>query len=375
MLANKRTTGKRTKERVISYELVRLIATILVVIGHSNYLGRTIKYGGVDYTSFPAADVLSNLFFYRIEQYLITFIYQFHMPLFFILSGAVFALSPVVSFKTLVKKKAKRLILPYFVYGLGFMFPIKYASGFYSTKGVIKAMLSFFYTTEDSGHLWFLPALFFCFIIFRVLQIVFEKAKINSITLILIVAVFLYLVSTFIPTEILSIKSTTANLIWFVLGFCFENYRLLLNNYSKKQFAAICLSSVFLSVAIFVLPIFISFSLPEEIIIIALCFSVYIVSEFISREYKTVYDNKAFKLIARNLFYIYLFHDPLEYVVLKLFFSYDILIYPLFQFLYYICRIVVVIVVSIALGELIRKIKCIPSIYSKSNRWRNSKNV
>ena len=107
MLANKRTTGKRTKERVISYVLVRLIATILVVIGHSNYLGRTIKDGGVDYTSFPAADVLSNLFFYRIEQYLITFIYQFHMPLFFILSGAVFALSPVVSFKTLVKKKPK----------------------------------------------------------------------------------------------------------------------------------------------------------------------------------------------------------------------------------------------------------------------------
>lgn len=63
MLANKRITGKGTKDRVVSCELVRLLATILVVIGHSNYLSMTIKYGGVDYTSFPAADVLSNLFF------------------------------------------------------------------------------------------------------------------------------------------------------------------------------------------------------------------------------------------------------------------------------------------------------------------------
>lgn len=375
MLSSGRKEGRRTNDRVVSYELVRLFATILVVIGHSNYLAISTKYGGVDYTSFPTTDVLSNLLFYKTEQYLVAFIYQFHMPLFFILSGAVFALSPIVSFKTLVKKKAKRLILPYFVYGFAFMFPIKYASGFYSPKGLIKAMLSFFYTTEDSGHLWFLPALFFCFIIFRLLQIVFEKAKIYSITLICIISVFLYCLSISISTDFLSIKNTAANLIWFVLGFCFENYRMVLNNYSKKQLSAICLSLVFISVAIFILPVFISFSPSKEIKIFVLCFSVYVVSELISRAYITIYDNKVFNLIARNLFYIYLFHDPLEYVVLKIFFSSEILIDPLFQLLYYLCRLVVIIVVSIALGEFIRRIKNIPSIYNKSNRWRNSKNV
>ena len=58
------------------------------------------------------------------DKRLTIFIYSFHMPLFFMLSGAVFASSPVVSFKTLVKKKTKRLILPYFVYGFAFMFLI-----------------------------------------------------------------------------------------------------------------------------------------------------------------------------------------------------------------------------------------------------------
>lgn len=350
-------SGERKNGRIVSYEYVRLFATILVVIGHSNYLTITTKYGGVDYTSFPVSDVLSNLLFYKIEQYLVTFIYQFHMPLFFMLSGAVFASSPVVSFKTLVKKKTKRLILPYFVYGFAFMFPIKYVSDFYSPKGLMKAMSSFFYTTEDSGHLWFLPTLFFCFIIFRVLQIVCKKAKINSIILICIVSIFLHCLSSFIPTEIFSLKNTAANLIWFVLGFCFDDYRRVFDNFSKKQMAAIYFTSFFLSISIFILPLFTSFSLLKEIKIVFLCFSVYIVSVLISKCNNTICDNKVFKLITRNLFYIYLFHDPFEYVVLKLFFSSDILINPLFQILYYLCRLVIIIVFSIVLGELLRKIK------------------
>lgn len=99
------------------------------------------------------------------------------MPLFFMLSGAVFASSPVVSFKTLVKKKTKRLILPYFVYGFAFMFPIKYVSDFYSPKGLMKAMSSFFYTTEDSGHLWFLPHYFSVLSFFGYCKLFVKKRK------------------------------------------------------------------------------------------------------------------------------------------------------------------------------------------------------
>lgn len=39
-------SGERKNGRIVSYEYVRLFATILVVIGHSNYLTITTKYGG-----------------------------------------------------------------------------------------------------------------------------------------------------------------------------------------------------------------------------------------------------------------------------------------------------------------------------------------
>ena len=99
------------KKRVDEYDLLRVIATVLVVIGHSCYL----IMGGVRYE--VQTDVSwvydSNLF--RIVRFICGWAYGFHMPLFFLLSGAVYHLKEEIRLKSLVCNKLKRLILPYYL--------------------------------------------------------------------------------------------------------------------------------------------------------------------------------------------------------------------------------------------------------------------
>ena len=76
------------KNRIYEYDCIRFLAIISVVIGHSCYVS-------IGYTAYPPPDntapLYTNLFFSILRQ-MSGFVYTFHMPLFFILSGAVFAL-------------------------------------------------------------------------------------------------------------------------------------------------------------------------------------------------------------------------------------------------------------------------------------------
>lgn len=73
-------------------------------------------------------------------RYLSGWVYGFHMPLFFMLSGAVLALKPIGAFDQVVRSKIKRLLVPYFVYSWCFMLPIKYWGNFYDTESLKIAM-------------------------------------------------------------------------------------------------------------------------------------------------------------------------------------------------------------------------------------------
>lgn len=90
--------------------------------------------------------------------YIATWIYTFAMPLFFFLSGLVFSLHP---FKTFFKKKFQRLVIPYFVLGLGIyaFFACIYA---YEKRGPGDYWQMFVNLIEQKAFwtIWFLAALF-----------------------------------------------------------------------------------------------------------------------------------------------------------------------------------------------------------------------
>ena len=120
LAANSPHEAVNKSNKVSEYEWVRIIATLFVVIGHSAYLKITTTYGGVDYI-LPAnvdAEYYSQLM--KAFRILAGWVYGFHMPLFFALSGAVLHLKPLPQFDDFVKNKFIRLIVPYFIYGYCF---------------------------------------------------------------------------------------------------------------------------------------------------------------------------------------------------------------------------------------------------------------
>ena len=103
------------RKRVSVYDWLRIIATIFVVIGHSTYLNIQTTYGGVNYTLPDDLNSVYNTPVLEWLRYLSGWVYGFHMPLFFMLSGATLALKPIAQFDVVVKNKVKRLLVPYYV--------------------------------------------------------------------------------------------------------------------------------------------------------------------------------------------------------------------------------------------------------------------
>ena len=340
------TNTPSSNNRVSVYEWMRIIGTIFVVIGHSGYLYISTKFGGINY-ALPAQ--LSQQPFYRIIENLVVYVYGFHMPLFFFLSGAVLHLKPLKSFKKFVSGKAKRLLIPYVLVGLLFMFPIKYLTGFYKGKEIINAISYFFVSTYESGHLWFLPALFICMTVFAVMIKILQRFKwYNEYVLLFISFVLQYGNELIISTEFLGINKVFSYIFWFALGYYFETIR------KKPSF----IQALFLSISYIILTYMDQkcLILPIQIRIVFNCVGIYFVSELLSMIFYKLEETKGYKVFVRNLFNIYLFHDPLEYIILKMFMEHNWLNNTLGCYIYHFCRIVVVIIVSILLGEIISAI-------------------
>lgn len=333
-------------KKVSVYEWMRIIGTIFVVIGHSAYINISSEFGGINYV---LPEQLNQQTFYHAINNFISYSSSFHMPLFFFLSGAVLHLKPLKSFKEFVSGKAKRLLIPYVFVGLLFMLPIKYLTGFYEGKEIIYAIFHFFVSTYESGHLWFLPALFLCMVIFVIMIKVSTKFNCYNEHLLLLISLILqYASRSFISTEILGIKKALSYISWFALGYWFETIR-------KKPLLKQDVISIICYIALICIDTKSKF-LPYEIETLLNCIGIYFVSELLSRSFSTIGESKMYIVFVRNLFNIYLFHDPLEYIILKLFMGNNWLTNTLGCYIYMFCRFVVVIIISILIGELIRLI-------------------
>lgn len=118
------------------YDLLRIFAILFVVIGHSTYIAIAGEHGAINYQLPQNLSPEYNNWIFGVTRFLVGWVYGFHMPLFFILSGAVFGISSNYSFDTLFVKKVKRLVIPHFLYCLGFMIPVKWLANFYDNSTV-----------------------------------------------------------------------------------------------------------------------------------------------------------------------------------------------------------------------------------------------
>ena len=139
------------------------------------------------------------------------FVFSYHVPLFFFISGAVESLNTQERIGQYILKKTKSLLLPFYL----FVFLSAFFGGFQDAlwKAVLKgAVRNQFY----AGSLWFLTCLFAVEVIFALLR------KLKHAPLILTASVLMYYFAVVYwkpPRAFYNIDSALNYLIYFVIGY------------------------------------------------------------------------------------------------------------------------------------------------------------
>lgn len=212
-------TYQKQNERIYWVDALRFIAMFLVYIGH---LG-------------PAAGRIYG------------FVYLFHVPLFFFISGLFYKQSARLS--ETIKTSFIKLIVPYFYYsmlslGVYVLFLQKDVS---TLPGLLAQLLEAKRNViEYAPQLWFLPCLFLVIIIFAILD---SLAK-NRLIIMLAVTVSMIL-TIYIPQNPVSyspnlpygLDSALYYIFWFALGFCIKDKFISYFNHNglaQKYITALC---------------------------------------------------------------------------------------------------------------------------------------
>jgi acyltransferase len=185
--------------------------------------------------------------------------YSFHIPLFFFLSGIVYNPQKYVNFLNLLKKTAKGLLFPYFIFAFIFfiIWLIKLKTDNLLSPEIIRQFLSIFYANSNNGLmifnniLWFLPALFVTRILFALIYKYFEK-NIILILVLIFFSIFGYLISIF-GTNIklpFGIETAISAVIFYGFGFLWnrsEKIKLLIFKYKYLLFFLLLIIGSYIS--------------------------------------------------------------------------------------------------------------------------------
>lgn len=207
--------NSQTKQRLAYVDAAKGIGIILVCIGHS-------------ITNASASRDSSMIF-------LLKFITQFHMPMFFILSGMVYSEKYIEHPIQSSIKKFKVYYLPFIAYNLVFvvlhnvMVDMYIFSDAYSVKQYIKEILRVLtmHITDICGAMWFLRALLEIVVTFIWIQYlsikVFGSKYIQVCTAIIVCMMTLFYYSRFCPTTF-GINHVLRYMQFFYLGYLLRKY-------------------------------------------------------------------------------------------------------------------------------------------------------
>ena len=127
-------TALKPKQRIEYIDVLRGLGIIIMIMGHVGFGGKFDR-----------------------------FIHTFHMPLFFFISGYLFTKRDSFSMVSLVKKKARQLLIPYICFGIfHYIIWVLFVRTTQSFSTPLISLVS--YNTKNmpiAGALWFFTALFF----------------------------------------------------------------------------------------------------------------------------------------------------------------------------------------------------------------------
>lgn len=206
------------KETLYDVSIIRPIIIIFLIVYHCFI----IFIGGWEKTS----NFQPNVYYSWIGR----FSYSFMLQAFVFISGYIYGFQIFVkkketSFFTFASKKFQRLILPSIVFSTIYIFIYGNVNEHYSTFQFVKNILS------GAGHLWFLPMLFWCFIIaFIIIEIWSYKL------LILFGLMFLSLCSFVVP-DFFGLNLAFQYLFFFYLGgYIYTKRSEIIRSYLTKKY-------------------------------------------------------------------------------------------------------------------------------------------
>lgn len=189
---------EKSKAHIMWIDWAKIIGIFLVTLGHGGLVGEEFK----------------------------NFIYSFHMPLFFVISGYLYYQR---SFVETFKRGLKTLIIPYLLINLILLiyFSVLWiAKGMFSIEVVLSRVIPVFlglgYSTETlfpmSGPCWFIIVIFFIQLLVSI-----NSSRLYHIALMIFSIVLFYLLSYLDIDTLVPIDSTMMAIPFFIIAVKFKS--------------------------------------------------------------------------------------------------------------------------------------------------------
>ena len=246
-----------------------------------------------------------------------------------------------------IKKRAKRLLIPYFVTSFCWAIPIGYYFFKYSFKEII---IKYFLMTSPS-QLWFLIMLFIVFVLFELFS---NKIKISlkNLIILLIVTTVTNKMLLHFDINLFQIANIIKYILYFYLGgFIYYNK----NKISNRQFnIMIILVIILYFVIVFINTLnynllhIVSLMLKSLISIFEVSSIYYFCTKLVTLK-KINMGSKLYKILEDNSFGVYLFHQQIIYFTIILF---NGIVHPIIQvFLSFVISLGISLFISVILKK------------------------
>lgn len=199
--------------RADTYGLLKALTVPLVILGHITVM-------------FTADGVFRCVTGSRLLSWLATYIYSFHMPVFFMLSGCIYGwgirAGKYRRAGAFLLKKTKRLLWPYILFGILLVVPVVRLCGL-SELTVPQAWLHDILLAVQPRHLWYVLVLFEIFLLTVPLHGLCEKHP--GIVMLLSIAVYAagYLLVPAKSTNYLQYQNLLKFQIYFFFGVLLDS--------------------------------------------------------------------------------------------------------------------------------------------------------
>lgn len=189
-------------KRIPYISFLQIIGPIFVILGHS--------VNGVHITGW----------WYVLSK---EWIYMFHMPLFFLISGYLLSFKGYLkshTYKEFILGKIKRLLVPYLFWNLLFYVPKVMAQAFISESvpsDFFELLKMFVFPRQNVwGHTWFLVGLFVIYVMTPLFEKILTTKRISINIVIVIICIVIYILP--ITTEFLAFSDLHKDLLFFIVG-------------------------------------------------------------------------------------------------------------------------------------------------------------